>query len=281
MSQAGHLRWMMLAHENVTRVESGSKRMKAVILAGGKGTRLGQVGQQIPKAMMDVGGRPIVWHIMKLYASHGVEEFVVCCGHLGHVIRNYFVNYLAERGELTIDLSTGETAVFRPPNEAWKVTLVDTGQSTMTGGRLRRVRHLVEDGVFSMTYGDGLTDANLRSEINFHTAHGKAATVLAVQSRSPFGIISVGDGGQITQFSEKPTEGVGRINGGYFVLEPSVFSHLRSDDTVWEDEPLRLLADRGELVGYMHDGFWQCMDTTRDADLLRDFWATGRAPWRR
>lgn len=254
--------------------------VKTVILAGGRGTRLGRLGQQTPKAMVDIGGYPMIWHIMRLYEAHGIEDFVVCCGHLGNAIRNYFANYLSDAGEVRIDLSKGETVMLTPPTETWRVTLVDTGQDTMTGGRLRRVRHHLEDDMFCMTYADGLTDLNLRSEVDFHGAHGRAATVLAVRHKSQFGVMSIGDEGRVERFAEKPQPDVGRINGGFFVLNPSVFSLLHDDGTVWEHEPMRALAEQGELVGYEHDGFWQCMDTVGDVSALRELWASGRAPWR-
>lgn len=254
--------------------------MKAVILAGGRGTRLGHLGEQTPKAMVDIGGHPMIWHIMGLYEVSGIEDFVVCCGHLGNVIRNYFTNYLSDAGEVRVDLSKRETVMLTPPTEAWKVTLVDTGRDTMTGGRLRRVQRHLEDDVFCMTYADGLTDVSLRSEVDFHRAHGRVATVLAVRQKNPFGVMSIDDDGRVERFAEKPELTVDRISGGFFVLNPSVFSLIRDDSTVWEDEPMRTLAERGELVGYKHDGFWQCMDTVRDVSALRELWASGRAPWK-
>lgn len=255
--------------------------MKAVILAGGLGTRLSEETALRPKPMVEVGGLPILWHIMKTYAAHGVEDFVICCGYKGAVIKDWFVSYRRRMSDLTIDLARDEISVHTPHTEPWRVTLVDTGADTMTGGRLRRVREHVAGETFCLTYGDGVCDVDLTAEIAFHRESGLLATMLAVQPPGRFGALVLGaDETRVNHFQEKPDGDGAWINGGYFVLEPEAIDMVDGDDTVWEQEPLRGLAHRGELNAYKHSGFWQPMDTLRDKNLLEELWAAGTAPWK-
>lgn len=254
--------------------------MKAVILAGGLGTRLSEETTLKPKPMVEVGGHPIMWHIMKTYSAHGINDFVVCCGYKGEVIKDYFANYAMRRSDVTFDLGKDEMTVHNRTAEDWRVTLVDTGADSMTGGRLRRVRdHL--DGTFCFTYGDGVTDANITEEIAFHKAEGLQATMMAVQPAGRFGALVLGQNEtKIESFMEKPQGDGAWINAGYFVLEPSVVDYIDGDDTVFEQEPLRELAHAGQLNAYKHPGFWQPMDTLRDKNLLEKLWASNEAPWK-
>lgn len=255
--------------------------MKAVILAGGLGTRLSEETALRPKPMVEVGGLPILWHIMKTYASHGIEDFIVCCGYKGSVIKDWFVNYRRRMSDLTIDLGKDEITVHAPHTEPWRVTLVDTGADTMTGGRLARVRDHIGDETFCLTYGDGVCDVDVSAEIAFHRRAGLDATMLAVQPPGRFGALVLGPNEtEVRQFQEKPDGDGAWINGGYFVLEPRVIDHVEDDSTVWEQGPLRSLAHAGQLNAYKHAGFWQPMDTLRDKNLLEELWATGRAPWK-
>jgi glucose-1-phosphate cytidylyltransferase len=255
--------------------------MKAVILAGGRGTRLSEETSVRPKPMVEIGGRPILWHIMQIYAAHGVTDFVVCLGYKGWQIKEYFLNYRLHESDLTVDLSTGKVEVLRPAREPWRVTLVDTGEDSMTGGRLRRVaRHLEGEEAFCLTYGDGVSDIDVRALIDFHRGHGRQATVTAVTPPGRFGALAR-DGAAVSAFIEKPPgDGTGTINGGFFVLSPRVLERIEGDDTVWEEGPLRSLARDGELMAYDHRGFWHAMDTLRDRDQLDRLWASGQAPWR-
>ncbi|WP_454085465.1 glucose-1-phosphate cytidylyltransferase [Georgenia sp. Marseille-Q6866] len=255
--------------------------MKAVILAGGLGTRLSEETALRPKPMVEIGGLPILWHIMKTYAAHGIEDFIVCCGYRGTVIKDWFVNYRNRMSDLTVDLSRDEVVVHTPHAEPWRVTLVDTGADTMTGGRLARVRDHIGDETFCLTYGDGVSDVDITAEIAFHQEAGLAATMLAVQPPGRFGALVLREGQtEVTQFQEKPGGDGAWINGGYFVLEPEVIDTVAGDDTVWEQEPLRELAHAGQLNAFKHAGFWQPMDTLRDKNYLEDLWASGRAPWK-
>lgn len=255
--------------------------MKAVILAGGLGTRLSEETALRPKPMVEIGGLPILWHIMKTYATHGIEDFVVCCGYKGSVIKDWFVSYRRRMSDLTIDLDKDEVTVHTPHTEPWRVTLVDTGAETMTGGRLARVRDHIGDETFCLTYGDGVCNVDISAEIAFHREAGLQATMLAVQPPGRFGALVLGAGEtQVTQFQEKPDGDGAWINGGYFVLEPAVIDHVDGDDTVWEQGPLRALAHEGQLNAYKHTGFWQPMDTLRDKNLLEELWASGQAPWK-
>ncbi|WP_137177823.1 glucose-1-phosphate cytidylyltransferase [Roseomonas sp. AR75] len=254
--------------------------MKAVILAGGRGTRLAEETSLRPKPMVEIGGRPILWHIMKIYAAHGVTDFVICLGYKGWQIKEFFLNYRSHAADLTVDLATGAVEVLRPNAEPWRVTLVDTGEDTMTGGRLRRIApHVAGDQTFCMTYGDGVGDVDITALIAFHRAHGKQATVTAVVPPGRFGALQR-EGDRVAAFTEKPAGDGGTINGGFFVLSPRVLDRIAGDATVWENEPLTGLAHDGELCAYDHRGFWQPMDTLRDREQLERLWSEGRAPWR-
>ncbi len=253
--------------------------MKVIILAGGRGTRIGEETEVRPKPMVEIGGRPILWHIMKLYAAHGCTDFIICLGYRGFMIKEYFANYLLHNSDLTIDLKTGSTTWHGGEVDDWRITLVDTGPETMTGGRLRRVRsHLGQNQTFCMTYGDGLSDINISAEIAFHRQHGRLATMAIVPSQPRFGNARI-DGDTVVRFDEKPADPDGAINGGFFVLEPAVIDYIDGDTAVWEREPLERLALDGELRAWRHKGFWKPMDTPRERDELRRLWDSGRAPW--
>jgi glucose-1-phosphate cytidylyltransferase len=253
--------------------------MKAVILAGGFGSRLSEETAIRPKPMVEIGGKPMLWHIMKLYSAHGIDEFVICLGYKGYVIKEYFANYYLHMCDVSFDLAHGEVEIHRSSAEPWRVTLVDTGESTMTGGRLKRVMPYVAGEQFCFTYGDGLADIDISALIAFHREHRTIATVTAVQPRGRYGALDV-DGSRVRGFEEKP-HGVGRwINGGFFVLSPEVDRYLQDDATVWEAEPMRMLVNDGELASYRHTGFWQAMDTLRDRTHLDQLWSSGAAPWR-
>lgn len=254
--------------------------MKAVILAGGLGTRLAEETSARPKPMIEIGGKPIIVHIMNIYATHGVREFIIAVGYKGEVVKDYFLNFHAINNDLSVDLSTGQTTIHRNNACNWKVHLVDTGQATMTGGRLKRLKPwLQDDENFLFTYGDGVSDVDVESLIKFHRANGKLATVTTVRSPERFGRISF-DGNQVSSFYEKPELSEGWINGGYFVLNRKVFDYIEGDDTVWEKEPIEGLAREGQLSGYRHNGFWSCMDTLKEKHFLEDLWASGKAPWK-
>lgn len=253
--------------------------MKAVILAGGLGTRIAEESDAKPKPMIEVGGRPILWHIMNHYASHGITDFVICLGYKGYMIKEFFFNYHRHMSDLRIDLSTGEHEILSTGSENWKITLVDTGPDTMTGGRLARVKKYVEDETFCLTYGDGLSDIDLGAELAFHRSHGSIATVAAVQPPGRFGVLELGTSDKVTSFSEKPSDEIGWINGGFFILERGVFNYLEGDETIFEREPLQALAADGHLHAFTHGGFWQPMDTLRDKRELEALWASGSAPW--
>lgn len=256
--------------------------MKAVILAGGYGTRISEESGVRPKPMVEVGGRPILWHIMKLYAHHGIREFVVCCGYKGHMIKQYFADYFLHNADVTFQMDRNEMQVHRTNAEPWRVTLVDTGQETMTGGRLRRVREHIGNETFCMTYGDGVGDIDIREAVRFHRQQGVLATLTAVRQPGRFGVFNLSEtDSAIHSFTEKPEGGeTPWINGGFFVLEPGVFDYLEDDQTIWEKAPLERLAIAGELAAYRHDGFWQPMDTLRDRNLLEDLWQQGKARWK-
>lgn len=254
---------------------------KAVILAGGKGTRLSEETLLRPKPMVEIGGRPILWHIMKIYAASGITDFVICLGYKGIQIKEFFVNYRLATSDVTVDLTSGALAFHRNGVEPWTITLVETGDETQTGGRLARVRpYLDPDEPFCMTYGDGVADVDVRDLLRFHAAHGKLASVTAVIPPGRFGAL-VRDGEAVTDFREKPAGDGGLINGGFFVLHPKVLNRVEGDDSVFELGPLQSLARDGELMAYEHDGFWKPMDTLRDRDELAALWAGGRAPWKR
>ena len=255
--------------------------MKAVILAGGLGTRLSEETSIKPKPMVEIGGMPILWHIMKMYSHHGINDFVICCGYKGYVIKEYFANYLLYQSDVTFDMRNNTMDVHHKRAEPWTVTLVDTGENSMTGGRLGRVRKYIEnDEMFCFTYGDGVGDIDIGASIAFHKQHGKAATLTATYPPGRFGALDIREG-KVLNFKEKPKGDGAMINGGFFVLSPKVLSYLGGDDTIWEQTPLQKLAGDGELMAFEHQGFWQPMDTLRDKHLLEELWASGKAPWKK
>lgn len=254
--------------------------MKAVILAGGLGTRISEETHLRPKPMIEIGGRPILWHVLKLYSSHGINDFVICCGYRGYVIKEYFANYFLHMSDVTFDLENNRMEVHEHKAEPWRVTLVDTGEETMTGGRLKRVAaHLEKEESFCFTYGDGLADVDIGALVDFHRAHGKMATVTGVRPPGRYGAIER-DGARVTAFAEKPRGDGGLINGGFFVLSPACLALIEGDHTSWESDPLVELAARDEMMVYEHSGFWQPMDTLRDKNHLESLWNGGRAPWK-
>jgi glucose-1-phosphate cytidylyltransferase len=253
--------------------------MKAVILAGGLGTRLAEETSIRPKPMVEVGGRPILWHILKHYSRHGINEFVVCLGYRGYVIKEYFANYFMHMSDITFDLAKNEMAICQRHCEPWRVTLIDTGEETQTGGRLRRVAKYVGDETFCFTYGDGVSDVDLTALVAFHHRQGRLATLTSVQPQGRFGALDI-EGGRITRFEEKPQGDGTWVNGGFFVLEPQVLSYIEGDATSWEREPLEALAREGQLSAWAHRGFWQPMDTLRDKMKLEELWQRGVAPWK-
>lgn len=254
--------------------------MKAVILAGGLGTRISEETHLKPKPMIEIGGKPILWHIMKLYSSHGINDFIICCGYKGYVIKEYFANYFLHMSDVTFDMSNNTMEVHQRKAEPWKVTLVDTGEQTLTGGRLKRVSEYVKnEEAFCFTYGDGLSDVNISELIKFHSQHGKLATVTGVQPPGRYGALEL-QGRQVKGFTEKPRGDGGKINGGFFVLSPECINLIDGDGTGWEGEPLTRLAQTGQLMAYEHEGFWQPMDTLREKTLLESLWANNEAPWK-
>lgn len=252
--------------------------MKAVILAGGLGTRISEESHLKPKPMIEIGGRPIIWHVMKIYSHFGINDFVICLGYKGYVIKEYFANYFLHMSDVTFDMAENSMHIHRRHAEPWRVTLVDTGEVTATGGRLKRIREHVEDQRFCFTYGDGVADLDLPALLAFHEAHGKLATVTAVQPPGRYGALSIIDD-RVAGFQEKPQGDGGWINGGFFVLEPGIFDYIEGDATTWEQEPMVELADDGQLMSYLHRGFWQPMDTLRDKVMLEERWQSGRADW--
>ena len=256
--------------------------MKVVILAGGLGTRISEESHLKPKPMIEVGDAPILWHIMKYYSSYGFDEFVICCGYKGYVIKEYFADYYLHRSDITFDFSNNnEMIVHNNVAEPWKVTLVDTGYATMTGGRLKRVQKYIGNETFMMTYGDGVSDIDLNKLLDFHKQNGKAATITAIQPGGRFGVLDIDDTQSVRQFSEKAKEDGGWINAGFMVLEPTVFDYIAGDETFFEREPLENLAKDGKLAAYKHYGFWKCMDTLRDKEALDFLWNTKQAAWKR
>lgn len=253
--------------------------MKTVILCGGLGTRLSEETQIKPKPMVEIGGRPILWHIMKIYEKFGMNDFVLALGYKSDVIKDYFVNYHARQSDLTVHLKSGLVDYSNPTAEDWKVSLIDTGANTMTGGRLLRLKPQLElTGTFMLTYGDGVSDVNIKSLLAFHRSHGKLATVTAVRPPVRFGELII-ETNKVTKFQEKPQAAEGWINGGFFVFEPEVFDYISNDFTLLEREPLEQLAQKGELMTYQHPGYWQCMDTVREKQALEELWSKGNAPW--
>ena len=257
-----------------------NRTLKAVILAGGLGTRISEETHLKPKPMVEVGGRPLLWHILKIYSSHGVNDFIICCGYKGYVIKEYFANYFLHMSDVTFDMTTNNMVVHQRNAEPWKVTLVDTGEDTQTGGRLKRIADYVKhDQAFCFTYGDGLSNVNISELIQFHNSHGKWATVTAVSPPGRYGALER-DGSQVLGFAEKPRGDGGLINGGFFVLSPKCIDLIEGDAMPWESVPMTQLASVGELMAFEHDGFWQPMDTLRDKNLLESLWESGKAPWK-
>lgn len=254
--------------------------MKAVILAGGLGTRLSEETSTKPKPMVEIGGKPILWHIMKMYSYHGVNDFIICCGYKGYVIKEYFANYFLHQSDVTFDMQSNEMVVHEKRAENWKVTLVDTGDITMTGGRIKRVKpYLKDEEAFCLTYGDGVSDVNIKAVIDFHKSHGKEATLTATFPPGRFGALEI-NSSQVMKFQEKPKGDGALINGGFFVLSPKVIDRIENDASIWEQEPLKSLATDGELMSFKHEGFWQPMDTLRDKMKLEELWASKKAPWK-
>jgi len=254
--------------------------MKAVILAGGLGTRLSEETGTRPKPMVEIGGKPILWHIMKIYSTHGINEFVICCGYKGYIIKEYFANYFLHMSDVTFDMQKNSMEIHQNQAEPWKVTLVDTGENSMTGGRLRRVRdYLQGEQDFCFTYGDGVADVDITQLVSFHRAHGKAATLTAAHPPGRFGALDI-QNNFVQSFKEKPRGDGASVNAGFFVLSPSVIDLIDGDDTTWEREPLEMLASRGDLAAFHHTGFWQPMDTLRDKTQLEEMWNSGKAPWK-
>ena len=254
--------------------------MKAVILAGGLGTRLAEETQIKPKPMVEIGGMPILWHIMKIYSSHGIHDFIVCLGYKGYLIKEFFANYFLHTSDVTFDMRDNHMEVHERHSEPWRVTLVDTGEDTMTGGRLKRVSHYLDDQPFCFTYGDGVADVDVSALVAFHAGHGKLATVTAVLPPGRYGALEC-DGSQVAGFREKPPGETGWINGGFFVLSPGVLDYIAGDATFWEQEPMNRLAAEGQLQANFHRGFWQPMDTLREKQLLEELWRSGKAPWKK
>lgn len=253
--------------------------MKAVILAGGLGTRISEESHLKPKPMIEIGGKPILWHVMKIYSHYGINDFVICLGYKGYVIKEYFANYFLHMSDVTFDMRRNEMKVHQKHVEPWRVTLVDTGETTLTGGRLKRVANHIGSESFCLTYGDGVADVDIGALTNFHKKHGHKATVTAIQPPGRYGALNL-DGPVVSSFQEKPAGDGAWINGGFFVLEPAVLDLIEGDDYSWESTPLTQLADEGSLRAYQHKGFWQAMDTLRDKNQLEDLWATGKPPWK-
>ncbi len=254
--------------------------MKAVILAGGLGTRISEETYLKPKPMIEIGGKPILWHIMKMYSAHGVNEFVICCGYKGYLIKEYFANYFLHMSDVTFDMADNRMEVHQKKAEPWKVTLVDTGEDTLTGGRLKRVAdYITNEEEFCFTYGDGVSDVDIRASIEFHRQHGKLSTVTAVQPPGRYGALER-SGDQVTGFAEKPRGDGGLINGGFFILSPKCLDLIEGDHSSWEGEPLIRLAEMGEMMAFEHLGFWQPMDTLREKNHLEELWGAGKAPWK-
>lgn len=254
--------------------------MKVVLLAGGFGTRISEETSLLPKPLIRIGGKPILWHIMKMYSAHGISDFVICCGYKGYLIKEYFANYFLHTSDVTFDIQENEMEIHERNAEPWRVTLIDTGENTMTGGRVKRVAsYLDEEEAFCLTYGDGLSNVNISELIKFHQDHGLNATITATYPPGRFGALEISSENFVSSFREKPIGDGGMINGGFFVLDPKVLDLIDGDDTVWEQEPLELLAKNNELKAYNHEGFWQCMDTLRDKKLLEELWESGNAPW--
>ena len=254
--------------------------MKVVILAGGLGTRLSEETSIKPKPMVEIGGKPILWHIMKIYSYHGINEFIICCGYKGYIIKEYFANYFLHQSDVTFDMSSNEMKIHKKRVEPWKITLVDTGEHTMTGGRVKRIKNFINDGEdFCLTYGDGLANIDIKKLIDFHQKHRKLATVTSVYPPGRFGAVEIKES-QVVSFIEKPHGEGGFINGGFFVLNSNALNYIEGDNAIWEKEPLKNLAIDGELMAFMHKEFWQPMDTLREKNYLENLWDSGKAPWK-
>ena len=253
--------------------------MKVVILAGGFGTRISEESQKLPKPMIEIGGKPILWHIIKEYSYYGFNEFIICVGYKQQIIKEYFSNYYLNNSDITFDMKNNDIIVHKTCSEPWKITLVDTGLNTMTGGRIKRIKDYIDGDTFLLTYGDGVCDINIKDLVKFHKSHKKLATVTAIQPGGKFGALSIDESDKITSFVEKSKEDGGWINGGYMVLSSKVFDYLKDDNTVFEKEPLEKLAKEGQLVAYKYDGFWQCMDTLKDKNYLDELLEKNEAPW--
>lgn len=256
--------------------------MKVVLLAGGFGTRISEESHLKPKPMIEIGGKPILWHIMKIYSYYGFDEFIICCGYKQYVIKEYFADYYLHMSDVTFDFKNNNNMIVHNNfAEPWKVTLVDTGINTMTGGRIKRVEKYIGNEDFMLTYGDGVSDVNISELLKFHKKHGKIVTMTAVTVGQRFGVLDINEDSLINSFREKSDLDTGLINGGFMVLKPKIFKYIKDDSTVFEREPLEAMASKGELIAYKHSGFWQCMDTQRDKQQLESLWATGKAPWRK
>lgn len=253
---------------------------KVVILAGGFGSRLSEETAIRPKPMTEIGARPILWHIMKIYATHGFNEFIICLGYKGYMIKEYFANYFLHQSDITIEIERDKIEIHKTTSEPWKVTLVDTGLNTMTGGRIKKIQPYVNNKTFMLTYGDGVGDINIKELVKFHKQHSKYATLTAVQSFGRFGALQMNSKDEVVNFQEKPKGDKLFINGGFLVLEPQIFDYIKGDETIWEREPLENLARDGQLVAYKHNSFWMCMDTLRDKEELEKLWTSGKPPWK-
>jgi len=255
--------------------------MKVVIIAGGRGTRISEETEVLPKPIVEIGGKPVIWHIMKIYSTYGFNDFIICLGYKGYLVKEYFSHYYLHMSDITIDLSKNETVTHTTASEPWKVTLVDTGLDTMTGGRLKRIQKYVGNESFMMTYGDGLCDVNAAKLADFHKKSGNLATLTAIQNMGRFGVLDLGADSRVASFLEKPKEEGSWISGGFFVLEPGVFDYIKDGDSeIWERKPLESLAEKNKLGAYKHNGFWKCMDTLRDKIELERIWQSGKAPWK-
>lgn len=255
--------------------------MKAIILAGGQGTRISEETDKKPKPMVEIGGKPIIWHIMKIYSSHGINEFIICCGYKGYMIKEYFANYVSHQNDITLKMQDNKMEIQHNNVEPWTVSLVDTGENTMTGGRLKRVNKYIKDEKdFCFTYGDGLADIDISALINFHRSHGKKATLTAARPPARYGALKFGEKDIVESFREKPVGDGSWVNGGFFVLNPNVIELIKDDHTSWEHQPLSTLSKNSELYAFKHDGFWQPMDTLREKNMLNELWIKGNAPWK-
>lgn len=255
--------------------------MKVVILAGGLGTRISEESHLRPKPMIEIGEQPILWHIMKIFSAYGYNEFIICAGYKQHIIKEYFADYYLHTSDVTFDFTAGgEMTICNNISEPWRVTIVDTGLNTMTGGRIKRIQPYVGDETFMLTYGDGVADIDIAALVDFHRSHGKLATLTGVNVTQRFGVLGLSEAGEVTAFREKRSQDSGVVNGGFMVLSPRVFDYIEGDSTVFEQEPLERLSSEGQLMAYRHDGFWQCMDTQREKQQLEEYWASGKAPWK-